>query len=276
MQGRVRIEAQLGKRLPEPPALKRVIFVHGLKRSGNHAVTNWLRAHAPFAYFNNHTPVYLYYRDGEPLPPPRDYQRWLSTPSTEKKRRSDPPPEQALITLEDLPPNYLPLSGIDCDVVRILIVRDPYSTFASRIRGMQTGARYFCNPAREGSATPDLPFAFDPIFVDYWEETAKECLGLTNRIEAKLPIYFDRWFTSSAYRCSIIETLGFAFTDAEFSRVPTAGGGSSFDGTSFDNRNSEMNVLDRVSDLTPVERQLLDRVLDRESVRELSVALREM
>ena len=33
--------------------MKRVILIHGMKRSGNHAVVNWLRQQDNFVFFNN-------------------------------------------------------------------------------------------------------------------------------------------------------------------------------------------------------------------------------
>ncbi len=254
--------------------LRRLILVHGLKRSGNHAVTNWLRHHAPLAYRNNLVPVGLYLRFGHALPPPQDLHTWLGDPARERQLARAPHAEEWVVSLEDVPLSYAGFSNIDRPLVRMLIVRDPYNVFASRIRGRRGPAPYFNFPARRGASEADLPFALDPMFVDFWEEYARECLGHTERIASKICVYFDKWFTSREYRRSIMEQCGFEFSDVGFEQVHGAGGGSSFDGTTFDGRNTEMNVLNRADDLTEEERALLDRVLDRDSVRSLAAELR--
>ena len=58
-------------------------------------------------------------------------------------------------------------------------------------------------------------------------------------------INFNRWFSSKKYRIETAIRLGFKTTGEAFKRVPTNGGGSSFDGITFMGRANEMQVLQR-------------------------------
>ena len=103
-----------------------------------------------------------------------------------------------------------------------------------------------------------------------WKGYAKEYLGVTHHLENKVCIYFDRWFSSSAYRESISQLLNMKFTDKGFSVVSSEGGGSSFDGTKFDGNNGRMDVLNRQDNLNDLERELLDSVLSDVEIQDLA------
>jgi hypothetical protein len=79
---------------------------------------------------------------------------------------------------------------------------------------------------------------------DVWVENAQAIQDSSeNGVTGML---YDKWFTDRAYRDEIAHQVGFTNTDAGLDYVPDPGsGGSSFDGTAFQDRAQEMKVLDR-------------------------------
>jgi hypothetical protein len=89
-------------------------------------------------------------------------------------------------------------------------------------------------------------------------------------------ILFDKWFTDRSYRDEIGKRVGFTNTDSGLNHIPDLPGvgGSSFDGTSFQDRGQEMPVLDRWSMFTKNEKnRALYIPLVNSKVIELSLAL---
>jgi hypothetical protein len=60
-----------------------------------------------------------------------------------------------------------------------------------------------------------------------------------------ITISYNDWFLHKEYRKKIAERLNILFTDKGFLEVLPHGGGSTFDGTSFDGRADQMKVLER-------------------------------
>lgn len=58
-------------------------------------------------------------------------------------------------------------------------------------------------------------------------------------------ILYNVWYASKISRWLLSDVFGMEFTDEGLEYVPTNGGGSSFDKTSFDGRGSRMDVLGR-------------------------------
>lgn len=109
----------------------------------------------------------------------------------------------------------------------VLILRDPFNLFASRLR------------RPEGMVKPGTA-------VRIWKQHAKQFVERPRGLRHEpVLIPFNDWFTDGAYRQRIAEEIGFPFTDAGRDCVPTVCGGSSFDGVSYDGRAGQMKVLDR-------------------------------
>ena len=53
--------------------MKKVFLVHGMKRSGNHAVINWLLPHDQFVFFNNVIEIIRVLAGKTTIPAPTDY-----------------------------------------------------------------------------------------------------------------------------------------------------------------------------------------------------------
>ncbi|MEP7247703.1 MAG: hypothetical protein ABI885_29010 [Gammaproteobacteria bacterium] len=115
----------------------------------------------------------------------------------------------------------------------ILIMRDPFNLFASRMKA--------------GFLPGFLPRIkdFDRL-TELWKEHATEYLSLSNLLPApKVCINFNEWFTSTSYRAELARTLGLQFSDTSVNAVPEFGGGSSFDGLAFQGRAQQMQITER-------------------------------
>lgn len=250
--------------------MKRVIIVHGIKRSGNHAIINWLKAHDRFVFFNNVIPTNKILKGKRTMPPPEDFALWLQRRLLPRGLRFAFLTELALrkrfliISLEDHEFQVQPFLNVPCEVTNILILRDPYNLFSSRIRK----ASLVDKAVYPKHASPLMDRS-----LQLWKSHAREYLGLTNHLENKVCVYFNSWFSDRDYRQGISRKLDVEFTDSGFSEVSQLGGGSSFDNTHFDGRNQMMNVLDRQSDLTVSERQLLEDTLADDELQKLALQI---
>ena len=236
-----------------PPPL---VLLHGMKRSGNHALVNWLQPMLRAAFHNNAIPLGPLLR-GRPMPAPRPYREWLA-------RQAPPVPSRVHVSLEDHALDTSPFTTIDAPLTRLLLVRVPDQLFASRIRK----ASRVDMPAYPREDGPVLRRA-----VDLWKQHARCLLGDATPYPDRVAVLFDRWFVDAGYRAAIAAALGLAFDDRGFGRVGAEGGGSSFDGTRFDGQPARMAVTDRVGALSPAERALLEAVFDDRELGALQSAI---
>jgi hypothetical protein len=111
--------------------------------------------------------------------------------------------------------------------IDVLILRDPFNLFASRIRS-------------------DQGVVSSQVAMRIWRQHAREFLGMSSFMrQEKLVISYNRWFLDIAYRQYIAERIGLSFTDAGIKNVAACGGGSSFDGMKFNGHANQMGVLKR-------------------------------
>jgi len=239
--------------------MRKVFIVHGMKRSGNHAIINWLRAHGHFIFFNNIIPVAPILEGEASMPPPQDFEKWLRRqltfgriPFTGRLARFVRRNHALMVSLEDHQLSVRPFLDLPRDVTNVLILRDPVNLFASRIRK----AFLLDHPAypRENGAAMGR-------VIELWKSHAREFLGLTNQLGNRVSVSFNAWFSSEDYRTSLGEALGLAASGEAFAGVADTGGGSSFDGTLMDGQSQSMDVLDRRSRLSERERAVLENVL---------------
>ncbi|MFQ3217906.1 MAG: hypothetical protein ACI8R9_000669 [Paraglaciecola sp.] len=254
--------------------MERVFLIHGLKRTGNHALVSWIRLHTKFAFFNNVIPMYYILKKEIEFPEVIDFKDWLRPRLYTQRRKllqkfhfvqflNESPLclKSVMVSLEDHELTVRPFTGVPCTFRNILILRDPYNIFASRIRKSAKDHRNLVYPSQNNEYMKRV--------TELWKAHAREFLGETDHLENRVVIYFNRWFSDLNYRKQISLDLGLDFTDAGFSMVSHKGGGSSFDGTSFNGDNSNMNVLDRRNNLSDKEQALLDEVIDDE-IKELA------
>lgn len=219
---------------------QRELRLVGLSRSGNHAIINWLLAHMegrtcflncvqpqenPFATvraLGSGPGVACNYRPFDLAGERRgvfSQKDWLLYSY-----------EDCFITMvcsrcfERRHDEFLGRSQARTDIV---ILRDPFNLFASRLRSAYRGV------------TPLTA-------VRIWKQHARQVLGRQQLFtQPHLSILYNRWVSDTDYRRQLAEKLDLRFSDAKFQRVASTAGGSSFDGLQFDGAAHRMSVLDR-------------------------------
>lgn len=212
----------------------------GMARSGNHAVAHWILSQAPGRW------LCLNCAEGKANPfatarPLDDGRPWLTNledfePFAEREG-GFAQKDLLVVTHED---HFLANAasreyerhhdewvGPSARRIDLLVLRDPYNLFASRLR----------------SGVGRLS---DGVALRMWKQHAKEFLGRQRRLRAEPKfVSYNRWVASRAYREDLAWALSFPFTDAGFREVPACAGGSSFDGRDYHGRATRMRVLDR-------------------------------
>jgi hypothetical protein len=205
----------------------------GLRRSGNHAIINWIRKQCTgtIKHLNN-IPInqnpyrFLYFHY-----PKAELQReavgnflkkdWLlysyEDYSLEEINNSE---------IEKNHDLYLGKSAVRYDIV---ILRDPFNLMASRLKKNYITVK-----------TPNTNV------IDLWINHAKEFTGETNQLKNnKIVVNYNQWFMDIDYRRELTSQLKIDFTDAGVDQVKSYGGGSSFDGENLDGKATKMDVLNR-------------------------------
>lgn len=245
------------------PSIQSVFLLHGMKRSGNHALVRWLLPQIDATFVNNAIPVGPILRGVATMPDPVPVNAWRVDPPA---LRNKAPEGNLLVGLEDHELSVSPLRGDGIHMRRLLILRRPEQMFSSRVR--------------HASRVDMVAFPKDNNHVmqrasRVWKQHARCFLGLEDAYPGRVAISFEAWVTRRDYRCAISQALGVVFDDRAFGKVGREGGGSSFDGMAYEGRGHEMNVLDRVSQLEPRERAVLDEIFLDPELRELSEAVRQ-
>lgn len=250
------------------------IHALGMSRSGNHAIADWIFAQA------RAQKLLLNCAEGKTNPllscrPLASGQGWRAEPEIDiEAEREGRFARKALLmhTYEDswlrhafsreLEENRERWLGPSRRRVNLLVLRDPYNLFASRLK-MGCGLR-------------------SHIARSMWNQHAREALGETRRLRGEsLVVLYNEWVAKRTYRQEIAEFLELDFRDTGIQAVPECGGGSSFDGTRFDGRASAMPTGERWRHFVGVERfnrlfdsqmiKLTKRLFDMQTPAELSL-----
>lgn len=217
------------------------IRIVGLKRSGNHGIITWIRRH-----YNERV---WHLNDVSPNRNPyRNLYEHYSKKDLKQEAQGSFSQKECLIynhenyTLESLTNSllekkhdlYLGKSHTRYD---LLILRDPYNTFASILKGQINDNNF--------SYVHTLPQNHKSI-TQLWLDYAKEFLGETNYLKYnRVMVNYNQWISDQNYRKNISKKLGLDFCDTGFNVVKNYGGGSSFQGTEFNNQANKMDVLNR-------------------------------
>ena len=139
--------------------------------------------------------------------------------------------------------------GKSSKVFNILILRDPYNLFASQLYWKKWRGEKFRNDPEHRK-----------LLVEQWKCIAREFLNETNFIkENKVCINYNLWVTSRDYRKGLARKLELTFSDKGRNKVSRYGSGSSVDQQYKTGKGTTMRVLERwtlVKD-EPVFRQIL-------------------
>lgn len=229
----------------------------GLRRSGNHAIVNWIgkQIEGSAVFINHVRPLENPYRNQyenqlnpRHSPPPKDWKyRELDWWKSEKNGKfsfkdgliysyEDQELEKvahpAFERKHDL---YLGKSKEKFDVI---IMRDPFNLLASRLQ---------TNPREDGVNYSMLEvYSRHHSLPELWISYAKECLGETSYLKnKKVYINYNKWFIDIDYRKNIAKQLNIEFSDRGFNDVSQSGRGSSFDGLKYAGETHKMDVLNR-------------------------------
>ncbi len=218
------------------------IIVIGMRRSGNHAIINWLIPHykGQVCFLNNCSPGENPFLTSEKAPLKCDGNFNL-----EEEKKGNLSKKNCLIySYEDIDiskvfnktfkKNHDKWVGKSKKQYIVLILRDPFNLLVSRIMG-----RYF-----EKRKMPPKKFFYRKK--QLWKIYAREFLKKQNRINKnKIIINYNSWFLSKDYRKSITDKLGLKLNDSRINEVPRIYMGSSFTGTKFNGKANKMKVLER-------------------------------
>ena len=227
---------------------KKEIRVVGLRRTGNHAIVNWIRQQHTgkvfhlnnlLKYQNPYRYLYLHY-------PKESLRREAWGNFTQKDCLITSYEDYSIADIispeferkHDL---YLGKSAKRYDLI---ILRDPFNLMASRIKSDMI-------PVKD----PDCRVT------DLWIEYAKEFLNETNHLnQEKICVNYNQWFLDEDYRRGLAIKLGMEFSDRGIDRVKSQGGGSSFDSQDFDGKARQMDVLNRYKKYAdnPTYQRLID------------------
>jgi hypothetical protein len=119
----------------------------------------------------------------------------------------------------------------------LLVLRDPYNLLASRLK-------WFHGRGEDPTIERFGEFRF------LWKLYAREFLGITMWMEDAVHVRYNEWFCSREYRDEIAGRIGFSNQDAGVSEIARWGPAlgrpaASFDGLRYDGRAQEMKVLER-------------------------------
>lgn len=216
--------------------------VIGLSRSGNHAVLQWMLAQLGeddrYVFLNctegRHNP----YTSARPMDDGCCFRTSIGDYDFDADARGAVVPKDHLIfSHEDsflaracsrvFEAHHDAWVGRSRERSDVLILRDPYNLFASRLR----------NPT--GLVPPRSAMRI-------WKQHARQFAERPRQLRHNpVLIVYNRWFSDREYRRHIAEQLGLPFTDAGRLEVPACNGGSSFDGMAYRHRADRMNVLRR-------------------------------
>lgn len=233
------------------------IRVIGLRRSGNHAIINWIEKQQPgmVVHLNNirvnENPYLCLY---ESLCHDSPYYQWsakqvLRQPLYQgraellkKESLGDFIKKDCLIcSYEDYSPKKVFNSyffkthdihfGKSDQVYDVLILRDPFNLLASRLKNNMLEVKSW-----KGWKS----------LMDMWILYAKEYLGQTKYLKAnKICVNYNQWFSDINYRKHLADKLNLEFTDTGFNDVSVFGGGSSFERRKFHGKAENMDILNR-------------------------------
>lgn len=218
------------------------VHVVGIQRSGIHAIINWIIGHYNTAVFKNdagvgiHEGIYspVLYKDGKEtgkLNCFADEQTQLVIFGHENasvKHVSDIFSNPAYLSSVDLYAKRSESKSLARRRLVVLNLRDPFNTFAS-----------LCNLLSDSVRIRELSVV--------WTGYAKEILGETSYFGPKKSAHalFNKWCSSKSYREELSVLLGLSHNDQNFRSMMPYGGGSSFDGMSYQNRADQMNLKSR-------------------------------
>lgn len=233
-----------------------------MSRSGNHAVINWILSQATgrTCFINCAEPKFNPFATARPLDDGRSVLANYADFDLAAERRGEFSAKDLLIySHEDcflgtmargaFEQQHDAMVGPSRRRADVLILRDPYNLFASRLHG-------------------GFGDVSNSIAMRIWKQHAREFTGEKRYLkQRRVLISYNRWASDRAYRRRVAADLGIEFGDDSIAEVPAAGNGSSFDGRRYHGSATRMKILERWKHFA--EDRAFAALFDRE-VRELS------
>ena len=176
-----------------------------MKRSGHHAVMNWVLSSCPNSKFLNNVES----SSNKQFMMSLDMSQFLVDAEWFLYNIEDYDPFKTYSVLKEHPSKD------------VLVLRDLKNCMASRL-------------ATTGVVKAGM--------LELWKKHAK--MYLDDDLDM-IKINFNNWFKSCAYRNWIASLIGFENHDCGLKDVPNYGNGSSFDGLKYNGKGNEMDVLNR-------------------------------
>lgn len=235
-----------------------------MKRSGGHAVIDWLIKSTPGAAFiNNEIPIGQIFRGQRSIPDGSlPYESWLRSKRQLPRFAATVTKSSTLfVSLEDHELRVKPFHHSDAQT--IVILRQPENLFASRIK----------KAAHTRLKAYDLT---DPRSLDrairIWKEHARAALGLGETSMRPRAILYDAWLTNEGYRTRLARELNLGAKSDPSLRVASAGGGSSFGQV----RAQPEDLLRRADFLDDAEQTVLKSIMANPDMMELADRVRSL
>jgi LPS sulfotransferase NodH len=229
-------------RLQQPVVNRREFRVVAPQRSGHHGVINWLGGQSVDGalFLNDSAP------DTNPFMTATVLSRFESGVNERLERKhihTNTPRDCLIYNYEDRPlvsvftdffeTNHDGWLGNSERRNDIIVLRDPFNTFASRMTARWV--RHQVGDEADRAAAVEL-----------WKSYAREAIGETHLArQRRLIVLFNRWATDENYRRDLAGKLDLSFSDAGFKKVSAEYGGSSFDGVRYDGHADKMALLER-------------------------------
>lgn len=227
---------------PQETINQKEIRAVGMRRTGNHAIITWIERQQPgtVCHLNNvaaGTSPYRHKADNLRRYHPEHSK--MAAVYRQQAKGNLVKRDCLILSYEDwgLPQVTQPrfernrtlYLGKSAQRFDVLILRDPFNLFASRLK------QNFVETKAEATS-----------MVEMWLEYAKEFVGESSYLQPdRVCINYNRWFTDVSYRQGLADQLGLVFSDAGLKHVPHLGGGSSFSGTRHSGQACSLDVINR-------------------------------
>lgn len=230
------------------PVNSKELRIFAPRRSGHHAIINWIMVQKKGQHYllNNckrGNPYYTCIKQDSLIPFRTALSRklfWVT-----ERRGIHAKKDMLIYNFENADPEKIINSntpeqwrhyvGPSKEKYNVLILRDPFNLFASKLRW-----------ARGKKFTPKLDDAQQ--WVDLWIKYAREFVNESDLVPQKVCISYNKWFSDKAYRRELASKLKLPFTDDGRESVAKWGPttwGDSFDGLRFEGHATKMKVTER-------------------------------
>jgi hypothetical protein len=193
---------------------KNLYIVNGIRRSGNHAIYNWISGHIPSSItYKNNAKYDEIYKDKNPKNNEIAYYGL----------------ENHWDLMDEIPHNFYKEMFSADNVYFVNILRNPINNLASIMERGDFGVL---------GISPDN-------YVKRWRKQKDLYLNCNIPGVTCVSINFDLWSLSKIYRDELAVSLGFINQDLGRENVSIEGNGSSFDKMKFNGQASRMKVNER-------------------------------